>query len=145
MGQLINQSPILGRVYPSPTLPVAWDRGAVSASIIIILIFGLENGLQMSYRPDNMMNLKQNRSSNLILTSKKAQILQNLSKIAKNGCPNPKNPKKKIEKKISASKNRKLQIVRNTFSRSFAAIGAKFEGRTDVRNPPRRDSRSVNN
>ena len=30
--------------------------------------------------------------------------------------------------KISASKNRKLQIVRNAFSRSFAAIGAKFEG-----------------
>ena len=32
------------------------------------------------------------------------------------------------EKKILASKNRKLQIVRNAFSQSFAAIGAKFEG-----------------
>ena len=34
-------------------------------------------------------------------------------------------------RKNSASKNRKLQIVRNAFSRSFAAIGAKFEGRTE--------------
>ena len=32
------------------------------------------------------------------------------------------------EKKFLASKNRKLQIVRSAFSRSFAAIGAKFEG-----------------
>ena len=91
----------------------------------------------MSYRPDNMTNLKQNTSSNLILMSKKAQILQNLSKMTKNRCPNPKNPKKKFEKKFSASKNRKLQIVRNAFSRSFAAIRAKFEGRTDVRSSTR--------
>ena len=41
-----------------------------------------------------------------------------------------KNPKN-FRTKISASKNRKLQIVRNAFSRSFAAIGAKFEGRTE--------------
>ena len=39
-----------------------------------------------------------------------------------------KNPKKNSEKNFPASKNRKLQIVRNAFSRSFAAIGAKFEG-----------------
>ena len=37
----------------------------------------------------------------------------------------------KFSKKILASKNRKLQIVQNAFSRSFAAIGAKFEGRTE--------------
>ena len=41
---------------------------------------------------------------------------------------NRKNNPKNFPKKISASKNRKLQIVRNAFSRSFAAIGAKFEG-----------------
>ena len=92
-------------------LPVAWDRPAVANLISTILVFGLENELQMSYRPDNMTNLKQNTSSNLILMSKKAQILQNLSKMTKNRCPNPKNPKKKIEKKFSARKNRKLQIV----------------------------------
>ena len=43
---------------------------------------------------------------------------------------NREKPKKKLKffpEKISASKNRKLQIVRNAFSRSFAAIGAKFE------------------
>ena len=40
----------------------------------------------------------------------------------------PPNFFKKIRKKNSVSKNRKLQIVRNAFSRSFAAIGAKFEG-----------------
>ena len=40
----------------------------------------------------------------------------------------PKKNPKKFPEKISASKNRKLQIVRNAFSRSFAAIGAKFEG-----------------
>ena len=39
-----------------------------------------------------------------------------------------KNREKFSEKIFSASKNRKLQIVRNAFSRSFAAIGAKFEG-----------------
>ena len=47
---------------------------------------------------------------------------------------NREKPKKNPDffpKKISASKNRKLQIVRNAFSRSFAAIGAKFEGRTE--------------
>ena len=36
------------------------------------------------------------------------------------------------DKQILTSKNRKLQIVRNAFSRSFVPIGAKFEGRTDV-------------
>ena len=41
---------------------------------------------------------------------------------------NRKNNPKNFPKKISASKNRKLQIVRNAFSRSFAAIGSKFEG-----------------
>ena len=50
---------------------------------------------------------------------------------------NHEKPKKKLRKtfrkKNLASKNRKLQIVRNAFSRSFAAIRAKFEGRTDVR------------
>ena len=41
--------------------------------------------------------------------------------------------RKIFRKKIFlASKNRKLQIVRNAFSRSFAAIGAKFEGRTEI-------------
>ena len=40
----------------------------------------------------------------------------------------PKKNRKIFRKKILASKNRKLQIVRNAFSRSFAAIGAKFEG-----------------
>ena len=46
---------------------------------------------------------------------------------------NHEKPKKiaKLFPEISASKNRKLQIVRNAFSRSFAAIGAKFEGRTE--------------
>ena len=48
---------------------------------------------------------------------------------------NHEKPKQKyekfFEKKNLASKNRKLQIVRNAFSRSFAAIGAKFEGRTE--------------
>ena len=39
--------------------------------------------------------------------------------------------RKNFEKKL-ASKNRKLQIVRNAFSRSFAAIGAKFEGERKV-------------
>ena len=39
------------------------------------------------------------------------------------------NRKKKFKKKFSASKNRKLQIVRNAFCRSFAAIRAKY--RTD--------------
>ena len=38
-----------------------------------------------------------------------------------------------FKKKFPRSKNRKLQIVRNAFSRSFVPIGAKFEGRTDVR------------
>ena len=32
------------------------------------------------------------------------------------------------EKNFSASKNRKLQIFRNARCRSFALIGAKFEG-----------------
>ena len=32
------------------------------------------------------------------------------------------------EKKFSASKNRNLQIFRNARCRSFAPIGAKFEG-----------------
>ena len=45
---------------------------------------------------------------------------------------NHEKPKKNCEifseKKFWASKNCKLQIVRNAFSRSFAAIGAKFEG-----------------
>ena len=54
---------------------------------------------------------------------------------------NREKPKKKsrknFRKKISASKNRKLQIVRNAFSRSFAAIRAKFEGRTDVQSSTR--------
>ena len=45
--------------------------------------------------------------------------------------------KKNSEKNFSASKNRKLQIVRNAFSRSFAAIRAKFEGRTEVRSSTR--------
>ena len=40
----------------------------------------------------------------------------------------PKTNPKIYPKKNSASKNRKLQIVRNAFSRSFAAIGSKFEG-----------------
>ena len=40
----------------------------------------------------------------------------------------PKKNPKNFPKKNSASKNRKLQIVRNAFSRSFAAIGSKFEG-----------------
>ena len=43
-----------------------------------------------------------------------------------------KNSEKKFEKICSASKNRKLQIIRNAFSRNFVAIRAKFEGRTDV-------------
>ena len=42
-----------------------------------------------------------------------------------------KNHEKFSDKNISASTNQKLQIVRNVFSRSFAAIGAKFEGRTE--------------
>ena len=33
-----------------------------------------------------------------------------------------------VEKNFSASKNRKLQIFRNARCRSFALIGAKFEG-----------------
>ena len=56
------------------------------------------------------------------------------SKIRSRSAANNEKPKKIreqiSEKKFSASKNRKLQIVRNAFSRSFAAIGAKFEGRT---------------
>ena len=39
-----------------------------------------------------------------------------------------KKPKKKIEKKKSAKKKRNLQIVWNARCRSFAPIGAKFEG-----------------
>ena len=62
-----------------------------------------------------------------------ADFLQNRPKIAKNRKKNP----KIFPKKNSASKNRKLQIVRNAFSRSFAAIRAKFEGRTDVRSSTR--------
>ena len=58
---------------------------------------------------------------------KSAKNYKNLKKIAKNF------PKKKFP----ASKNRKLQIVRNASSRSFAAIRAKFEGRTDVRSSTR--------
>ena len=52
-----------------------------------------------------------------------------------------------FEKKFSARKNRKLQIFRNAFCRSFTPIGAMFDGCTDVRSSwsPRRDSRSVNN
>ena len=37
---------------------------------------------------------------------------------------------KNSEKNFSTWKNRKLQIVRNAFSRSFVPIGAKFERRT---------------
>ena len=57
------------------------------------------------------------------------------SKIGSKSAENHEKPKKNAKhypkKKFSASKNRKLQIVRNAFSRSFAAIGAKFEGRTE--------------
>ena len=59
------------------------------------------------------------------------------SKIGPKSAENHEKPKKLCEnfseKHFSASKNRKLQIVRNAFSRSFVPIGAKFEGRTDVR------------
>ena len=40
----------------------------------------------------------------------------------------PKKNREFFSKKNSASKNRKLQIVRNAFSRSFAAFRSKFEG-----------------
>ena len=48
------------------------------------------------------------------------------SKSAENHEKPRKNYEKLSEKNFSASKNRKLQIVRNAFCRSFAAIGAMF-------------------
>ena len=48
------------------------------------------------------------------------------------------NHEKPKKNRKSASKNRKSQIVRIAFSRSFAAIRAKFEGRMNDRSfPPR--------
>ena len=59
------------------------------------------------------------------------QEMPSSSKIGRQNREKPKNKSKKVPKQFSTSKNRKLQIVRNAFSRSFAAIGAKFEGRTE--------------
>ena len=61
------------------------------------------------------------------------QKLENQPKISRKSRKNRNCFEKNSEKKFSTSKNRMLQIVRNAFSRSFVPIGAKFEGRTDVR------------
>ena len=53
-------------------------------------------------------------------------------KLPENHGKTKKNRENFAEKNFSASKNQKLQIVRNAFSRSFAAIGAKFEGERKV-------------
>ena len=124
-----------------PTTKDGSPRGLGSGTcrqlyLISILIFGFENGLQMSYRPDNMMNLKQNRSSNLILTSKKAQILQNLSKMTKNGCPNP-----KIRKFFSKKnfRRQKIESCKSSETR-FAEVSRRSEPCSQTSWSPRRDS-----
>ena len=84
-----------------------------------------KNELQASYRPENLTirSVKYLNESDFDVKKRLAP-----QKPAENNEKLTSEPEKNSEKKKLASKTRMLQIVRNARCRSFAWIGAMFEG-----------------